>query len=343
MRLGILGNIGKAIVPKKFQPHLREYFKKTGLNDPPYDLFGLMFFLTVAITGTIFVLMIYPWVISRYVNPGTQMLLIFVLFAGINLSLALIIGLVLYFIYDVMIFKRTQKMEEVLPDFLELVATNLRGGLSLEQSLWTSITPEFSVLSDEISLTAKKVLTGTDLSVALTELGKKYDSAMMRRTMSIIVSEIKSGGAMADILDRMIMNMKNSKKIRMEMRTSVLSYMIFIGAVVIVIAPGLFALSYNIMDLIGEFSQRLASASTTDGLNGIPVSFSAISPDTGAFMNFSIISIILISICSSMIVAMLEKGSIRAGIKYVPIFTGGALACYFLFFSVLTAIFQALF
>ncbi len=341
--MSILGNLGKAIVPRRFQPKLRDYFKKVGMNDPPYDLFGLLFFLTVAVTGVIFVFLIYPWVISRYVNPGTQMLLIFVLFASINLVLALITGLVLYFIYDVIIFKRTQRMEEVLPDFLELVATNLRGGLSLEQSLWASITPEFSVLSDEISLTAKKVLTGTDLDTALMELGKKYDSSMMKRTMSIIVSEIRTGGAMADILDRMIMNMKNSKKIRMEMRTSVLSYMIFIGAVVIVIAPGLFALSYNIMELVGEFSQRLASASDTGGLTGIPMSFSAISPDTGAFMNFSMASIILISICSSIIVAMLEKGSIRAGIKYVPIFLGGAMACYFLFFSVLTAIFQALF
>ncbi len=338
-----LPEMGKAIVPRRFMPGLRQYFRKAGLNDPPYDLFGLLFILTIATTTLIFVLAIYPWVIARYTNPATQMLLIFSFFAGINLALALMTGVTLYFIYDIRIFKRTQKMEVVLPDFLELVSTNLRGGMSLEQSLWAAITPEFSVLSDEISLTAKKVLTGTDLEKALLELSEKYDSDVLKRTITIIVGEIKTGGRVADTLDRMIMNMKSSKKIRMEMRTSVLSYMIFIAAVVIVISPALFALSFNIMELIAEFSGRLASASQGGAMSGVPVTFSEISPDTDAFMRFSIASISVIALFSSMIVAMLEKGSIRSGIKYVPIFIGGALASYFLFFGILTSIFQALF
>ncbi len=341
--MAFFDEIGKAILPKKFRPHLRSYFRKAGMREAPYDFFGLIFFISLVITAVIFMVFVYPWVINRFFNPVTQLVLIFILYASLNLAFALLFGLILYFAYDVIIFKRTVKMEEVLPDFLEMVATNLRGGMSFEQSLWASITPEFSVLADEISLTAKKVLTGTDLEIALKELSDKYDSDSLKRTLSIIVGEIGSGGAIADILDRVIMNMKNTKKLKMEMRTSVLSYMIFIGAVVMVIGPGLFALSFNIMNIVAEFSTRLASASGAGSTTGLPMSFSVVQPDSSGFFIFSMVALVLIAVCSSMIVAMLEKGSVRGGIKYIPIFVGGSLGFYLIFFTVLNAIFQALF
>jgi Flp pilus assembly protein TadB len=339
--MGFFDEVGKAILPEKFRPHLREYFKKAGKDEAPYDLFGIMFFSSIAITAVVFMFFIYPWVINRFFNPITQIVLIFFFFAITNLLLAGILGLVIYFFVDLKIFSRTQKMEQVLPDFLEMVATNLRGGMSFEQSLWASITPEFSVLADEISLTAKKVLTGTELSVALQEFSEKYDSDTLKRTMSLIIGEVDAGGAIADVLDRIIMNMKDTRKLRQEMATSVLSYMIFIAAVVVVIGPGLFALSFNIMTIIAEFATRLAVASEGGGV--LPVNFTVMEPDSGGFMTFSILAIILISVCSSMIVAILEKGKVRSGIKYIPIFVGSSIGFYFLFFAILKAVFETLF
>lgn len=339
--MAFFDEVGKAILPEKFRPHLREYFKKSGKDEAPYDLFGILFFTSITVTAVAFMFFIYPWVINRFFNPITQLILIFFFFAVTNLLLAVIIGLIMYFFVDLKIFSRTQKMEQVLPDFLEMVGTNLRGGMSFEQSLWASITPEFSVLADEISLTAKKVLTGTELSVALNEFSQKYDSDTLKRTMSLIVGEIDSGGAIADVLDRIIMDMKETRKLRQEMATAVLSYMIFIAAVVIVIGPGLFALSFNIMTIIAEFASRLAVASEGGGV--LPVNFTVMQPDAGGFMAFSLLAIILISVSSSMIVAILEKGKVRSGIKYMPIFVGSSIGFYFIFFAILKAVFAALF
>ena len=340
--MAFFDEIGKAIIPKNARPHIREYFRKTGLDEAPYDAFGVLFFVSIAVTAIVFMFFIYPWVIERFFDPLSQLIMIFVMYAVTNLVLAFLFGIIIYFVYDIIIFNRTKKLEAILPDFLEMVASNLRGGMSFEQSLWAAITPEFSVLADEISLTAKKVMTGTELEKALKELADKYDSDSLKRTFSLIIGEIRSGGAIADILDRIIANMKQTKKVKMEMQTSVLSYMIFIGAVVMVIGPGLFALSFNIMQIVSSFSTQLAAASRS-GAAGLPVQFSAVQADTTGFFNFSIAAIVLISICSSMIVALLEKGSVRSGIKYVPIFVGGSLGFYFLFFAILQAVFSALF
>lgn len=341
--MAFLVETGKAIVPKKFRPHLREYFRKLGMNEAPFDIFAVLFFIAIATTSVLFMAFAYPTIISQFDNPITQLILIFFFYALLNFALVLIVGLIAFFIFDIIIFNRTQKMETVLPEYLELVSTNLRGGMSLEQSLWAAINPEFTVLSDEISLTAKKVMTGTDLDLALNDFAHKYDSSILKRTISLIISEIGSGGKIADLLDRMINDMKETKKIRMEMTTSVISYMIFIGAVVIVIGPGLFALSYNIMNLISAFSSKLALAAGSGSMSGLPINFNIVEPDTQGFKNFSITAIIIISTCSSMIIAILEKGYIRAGIKYLPVFVLGSLGSYFIFFNILQLIFQALF
>ncbi len=340
--MAFFDEFGKAFVPDRLRPNLREYFRKAGMNEAPYDLFGVFFFIAMAITSIIFFVYISSWAFS-YDSIFAQLVFIFLPFAGLMMLLVIVFALLIYFFVDLIIFNRTLKMESVLPDFLEVVSANLRGGMSFEQSLWAAITPEFSVLADEISLTAKKVLTGTELDIALNEFSKKYDSDLLRRTISLLVSEIKTGGKIADILEKIIVDLKETKKLKAEMATSVISYMIFIGAVVVVIAPGLFALSYNIMDIVSGFTQKLATATKFGGGGGLPLTFSEVAADTQGFKNFSIVALITISIFSSMIISILEKGNIRAGLKYMPIFIAGSISFYLLFFSVLSSMFGGIF
>ena len=71
--------------------------------------------------------------------------------------------LAVYFYVDLKIFNRTKQVEAVLPEFLNMVSENLKGGMAFENALWSSIKPEFGVLGDEMRLTAKKVITGQDI------------------------------------------------------------------------------------------------------------------------------------------------------------------------------------
>ena len=78
----------------------------------------------------------------------------------------------------------------MLPDFLQAVASNLKGGLSFENSLLAAIKPRFSILANEMAEVSKKLMTGYDVSTALSELGQKYNSPMLRRSIDLMITEL---------------------------------------------------------------------------------------------------------------------------------------------------------
>ena len=50
----------------------------------------------------------------------------------------------------------------------------------------------------------------------------------------------------------------------------------------------------------------------------------------------------VISFFSSLIVSIVEKGNIKSGLKYIPIFLIGSLGFYFIFMSILGFVFSGI-
>jgi pilus assembly protein TadC len=67
-------------------------------------------------------------------------------------------------------------MEEVFPDFIELVSSNLRAGMTVDKALLLSSRKEFSPLDIEILRLGKDILTGTYINIALTNMAKRIKS-----------------------------------------------------------------------------------------------------------------------------------------------------------------------
>ena len=225
-----------------------------------------------------------------------------------------------------------------MAEFLVLVSTNLKGGLSLEQALWASIRPEFGLLAEEMTLVSKRVMTGSDLTQSLDDFLDKYDSSSLRRNFNLIIGEIESGGKIVKVIDKVVQSLKRTKALRAEMAASTVSYMIFIGAVVIVIAPALFALSFQLLNIIISFTSSLGGSMSSTGAMNIPLNFD-VQVDTGNFKVFSVLALATISICSSMIISIIEKGDIKGGLKYIPVFTITSIVLYFISMVVLGNVF----
>jgi hypothetical protein len=213
--------------------------------------------------------------------------------------------------------------------------------MSFDRSLWTAIRPEFEVLAKEITIVSKKVMTGNDLVEALEEFSQKYDSPVLRRSINLIMGEIESGGRIADVIDKVIDNLRRIKALKDEMTASTVSYMIFIGAIVIFIAPALFALSIQLLQIIMGFTARFAAAGTS-ARSIMPIDFSKLRLDPGQFKIFSGIMLTMISVCSSMIISIIEKGDIKGGIKYIPLFAISSLFFFLLFSFILGKLFSGL-
>ncbi len=328
---------GKAFVPRRFRAGLRKYLFKAGVYTEPYKVFGILFYLSYAITFYIYFHYFYgsivfqPSLFMSFVNA-------FVIWLIFPLAIVGLFMLFIHFFLDIRIFNRTKQLEEIFPDFLAVVSSNLKGGMSFENALWLAIKPRFGILAEEMAIAAKKVMTGHDVDVALTEFTEKYDSPMLRRTMALIIGELGTGGKIAVVIDNIVASMKKQKELKDEMNASVISYMIFISAIVIFIAPVLFALSLNLLSVIQGVTGLLAGASGSGGPKLLG-NIGEVSVDKNMFITFSRIAIGVIALFASMIVSILEKGDVKSGVKYIPIFLISSQVFYQICLSLFTILF----
>ncbi len=339
LKIIFLEEFGKAFVPKKAIPNLRKYLLKAGFNEVPYKFFGLLFYLSALITTLIFIIFIYP-----YLKRFSLFEIYIYSFLGwflVQLFFATLFILLIYFYLDLKIYYRTKKMEEQLPDFLQVLSSNLKGGMTFERALWGAVKPRFGILGSEMAKASKKVMTGYEISKALTELADKYDSLMLRRTVDLMISEIESGGNIAELIDRLVDNLKETKALKDEMSASAIAYVIFISVIVIVISPLLFALSFHLLVLIINFIGQLSVA--TQRVSALPFVFSKVNVNPEDFRIFSIVAILVISFFSSLIVSIVEKGDMKGGVKYIPIYIFGSMALYLFFMKVLDTLFAGIF
>ena len=328
-----LKEFGKAFVPKKIIPTLKNYMLKAGFSEVPYKFFGMLFYISALITTIIFIAFIFPYISAKKYSLVLVYVYSFASWFVVQLFFAAFFIMIIYFYLDLRIYHRTRAMEEQLPDFLEVLSANLKGGMTFERALWGAIKPSFRVLSSEMARTSKKVMTGYDLSKALIELADGYDSLMLKRTVDLIISEVESGGNVADLIDRLVENLKETKELKDEMAASAIAYVIFISIIVVVISPLLFALSFHLLRVLVGFVNKLSV--TTQNVRSLPFVFSKVSVNIEDFRRFSMLALFVISLFSSLIVAIVEKGKIKAGIKYIPIYVIGAAGLYFVFMKVL--------
>jgi pilus assembly protein TadC len=338
-RLVSFDEFGKAFVPEKWRPNLRKYLMKAGVYDVPYTLFGLLFIVAILITAAIYIIYLNP----LFEGKGALLMFLFtfISWAGILIGIAFLFMMVIYTYLDVRIIERTRKIEEVLDEFLMLVSENLKGGYSLDKALWASVKPEFGVLAREIEVASKKVATGEDVEDALGEFIEKYESPMTRRAFELMIEETRTGGQIAMTIDKVIDDIKETKLLKSDIIATNTQYVIFISAIVSFISPLLFALSYQLLTILIKFSSKLAPALKTAS-SSVPFTMSELSISLPDFRLFSSVAIGLVAIFSSMLIAEINRGNLKTGIKYIPPAIILSLFMYEAFMKVFSLIFSGL-
>jgi len=315
----LIEGVGKAFIFDRVRPNLRSYLLKAAIVDVPYALFGWLFWFSIIPVSFLFIFYGWDFILSLQQGILVQFILALVLWTVVHLIIISAIILTIYIYLDLRIFNRTKKMEAVLPDFLRMVSENLKGGMPFEKALWSSIKPEFGILSNEIMLSAKKVMTGEDVESALRSFTEKYDSSLLRRSFDLIIEGMKGGGKTVDVIDRVIDTIEETKELKGEMAATNLSYTIFVVIIVVLVAPGLFTLSFQFLIVLGGISEKIGGAGGDSVAGaGLPIDFGNISVDPDVFRAFSINALLVISFFSAMMISIIQKGSIKAGVKYIP-------------------------
>ncbi|HGJ67136.1 TPA: hypothetical protein ENS27_17380 [bacterium] len=238
---------------------------------------------------------------------------------------------IIFFVLDYKKYKRKKELEEVWPEYLQLVVSNINAGMLIDVALWSAVKPKYKVLAKEIEQVAKQTLTGKELSEALQEFAEKYDSVMVKRTINLLIEGMESGGKIATLLNKISLDIQETKIMRKEMSASVMTYSIFISFATIAAAPFLFALSTQLLIVIQTIIGKLGETSTTT-----MVSFSADSVKISDFKIFAYIMLTITSFMSACLIGSIRRGSIKDGLKFIPLFIIGTLVIYY-FSSLLLA------
>lgn len=337
LKIIFLEEFGKAFIPKKIRPHIREYLLKVGIEKVPYKFFGGMFYLSLIGTYFIYLYKIYPG-LSQNVTSFWFLILTFLSWVGVQLGIIFVIIFATRQYLELKIFNRTKDMEEILPEFLRYVSENLKGGMSFDKSLWTAIRPQYGVLAEEIEIVAKKVMSGHDVEEALKEFTNKYDSPMLKRSFNLIIEGMKGGSQIAELIERIESNLRETKILKEEMSATNTTYVIFMTVIVLFIAPALFGLAYNLLLVLTSIAGSLGGS--VGAVSNLPINLTDIKVNPESFKTFSMIALIVISVFATMIISIIRKGNIKQGMKNIPVYAIVSVVMYMLFRSVLGNLFS---
>ena len=228
----------------------------------------------------------------------------------------------------------------IISDYLQLVAANLTAGMPIDRALWYAIREHFGVISEEIEIVARKVFGGIPLEQALIEFANKYDSDLLNKSMILLIEGLKSGGELAHLVNKIAWNVKQTQVLEKEIRAEVTTYAIFIMFASLFAAPVLFALSQKIITIMGDIISKIDLQSLSGVSTQIPIKNIGKSLSARDFKIFSFVNLIITSIFSAIMVSVIRKGSVKAGIRLIPLFLAISIILFLVASIVITQLFK---
>lgn len=247
-----------------------------------------------------------------------------------------------YFYIDVRVYQRKIELEKMLPDFLQLVSSNIKSGMPIDKALFFSARPKFGALAREIEVVAKKTLTGEELKDSLELFTKRFDSMLLVRSMSLILEGVDAGGEIGDLIGNIATNIQELQMMKKEMAASVTTYVIFITFAAIIAAPFLMGLSYQLLLIIKGIMGSISMGGDT-GASGMSMSFSADAVSLDDFRTFSYATLAVTAFFSASICSIIKTGTIKGGLKNLPTYVITSLVIYKIAIWVLGIFFSGMF
>jgi flagellar protein FlaJ len=264
-------------------------------------------------------------------------------FLKINLFYSLLVLSILlvffYFKIDLKSSARIKRMEHIFPDVISLMSSNLRAGMTVDRAFLLASRPEFDPLDAEILKTGKDISTGKEIEIAFQDMAIRIGSEKISKTVNLILSGLKSGGSMAELLEQTSINMKEKEFIEKKSSSSILMYVIFITFSIAVGAPLLFSLSTILIETIINLAAQVPSSGAGSDL---PLSFGNIPISPEFIIYYSIILMILIDLISCLVIGLVNKGNSKSGLRYFIPILATSLGIFFSIRLVLRGLFLGL-
>jgi pilus assembly protein TadC len=250
--------------------------------------------------------------------------------------------ILLYLIYLITIYvllsnraeSKGKFVESILPDALQLIASNIKSGLTTERALLVSARPEFGPFQEELRRASKMIMSGEKTENALASISLRIKSLELQRTLWLISEGIKSGGQISELLIELSDNLREQQAAKQEIGADVSIYIMLIFFTAGVAAPVMFGISSFIVEVLTSKMAGFASmnlpvsaiggSSLAAGMIGKP---STLTSDF--ILMFTMLNLVVAAVFSSLTIGVIASGKERAGAKFIPILLLFAFALFF--------------
>ena len=314
------------ILPGSFRRSYKDLMKYCDIKTDHDKLIGfvILFGLELAFGATVFVF-------SVFTVPFSYMF--FVAFV----SIYLIFEVAVYFRLLLAADAKAKVAEKALPDALQLMAMNIKAGMTTDKALLLSARPEFGCLEKELNRAGKHILAGKNTAEALTEMSGRIRSPLLERTIDLLVEGMKSGGELADLLQQTAEGIQTQETVKEEIQSNVMMYAIFIFFAAGIGAPLLYGISTY---LVGVLGTQFAQFDTNDIMAGSQVAMMSghINISKDFLFLFPVVSLIVTSIFGSLIIGIVKGGTEKDGIRTIPLLMVVSLTVFILVRSMVAGI-----
>ncbi|QLJ53387.1 MAG: Type II secretion system (T2SS), protein F [Candidatus Fermentimicrarchaeum limneticum] len=289
------------LTPKGITRHIEEMLDYSGVRMDARVWFGSVLLLSL-LFGVATLLFI--WIVLEIMAVAVLLL--------VGIGVFLFTLFTLYLVLHFRVEDRRKRIENVLPDALQLIAANIRAGLTPLAALRISARPEFGPLEEEVRFVTAKSLGIESFTDALKEMSKRIKSEVLERTVALFIVSMRSGGSLAVLLENAADDILESQELRRQLIAGTNMYIVFILFAVLIGMPALLSISIEFVDLIGSLQAKGASTSLTSEVGlfmGTPIS-------SDFLFDISIITIIVTSFTVSMLIGVIHDGNELNGLKY---------------------------
>jgi len=312
------------IIPSKLRKRIRREILCSTIKIDPEKLIGALILWGIIISLLISVILYQLLEINHIIGFFIGLLTVFLLsYIWIMFS----------------IDAKTKQVEEVLPDALQLMSSNIRAGLTTDKALLLAARPEFGPLAEEIKRVGRETIIGRSLESALMDMCNRVKSENLQRTVELIVNSLRSGGKLADLLDQTANDIRDQQLIQREISAGVLMYVIFIFIAIGIGAPMLFAVSSFLVEMLTTNISRISSGLPPEVVSGMPISIQVSSISPGFIRMYSLVALSLTSILGGMTMAVIRTGKVRDGFRYIVILLPLSIVVYYLISIVMVQLF----
>jgi len=312
------------VYPKKVRESYTKLINYLGIKTNPdiYIGFTILIGLVVGIAGGFLMGMI------------SHQIPVYLLMIG----LFILTGILIYVPMMLKVEKTAKEIEVMLPDALQLMSSNLKSGLTVDQALLASVRPEFGSFTRELDRIGKEIAIGKPIEKALMDSTKRVKSEKYMKTMELLASGLRSGGELSKLLDQTSANLKHQSLVDQKVRSNVAMYVIFIFFAIGLGAPILYGLSSYLVEVISNLFSNIEIPAAASDRFAIPIVQFSQSSITKEFVTTYISSsIILSSIMGGFIIGLISKGKEKEGIKYIPVLIILALVMFFLVRTIISS------